>query len=162
MIYLQYFTQILEPIPLLPLSMLFASIWDSFLVQASMLLRCQYTATLSREGGAWFISIRWNIPEFPEIFPGIESVSIIYVRYCRWDLFSENLFWLSRSATGKISRQYLYEFFVKLAVHYNRSSLGKKGCAFSFVEIWSVFCLYLQSGFRMFSLNLAALIQVSI
>ena len=34
-----------------PLSMLFASIWDSFLAQASALLLCQYAATLSRGKG---------------------------------------------------------------------------------------------------------------
>ena len=32
--------------PLPPLSMLFASTWDSFLGQALVLLLCQYTATL--------------------------------------------------------------------------------------------------------------------
>ena len=34
-------------------------------------------------GGAWFISAKWTIPEFPETFPGIDLVSLIYVRYCR-------------------------------------------------------------------------------
>ena len=33
-------------------------------------------------GGTWFISARWNIPEFSEIFPAIELVSIVYLRYC--------------------------------------------------------------------------------
>ena len=33
--------------------------------------------------GRWlFITAKWNIPEFSEIFPGIVLVSIIYVRYC--------------------------------------------------------------------------------
>ena len=40
-----------ETNPLHPFSMLFASIWDSFLAQASVLLLCQYTATLSRGRG---------------------------------------------------------------------------------------------------------------
>ena len=34
-----------------PLSMLLASIWDSFLAQALVLLLCQYTVTLSRREG---------------------------------------------------------------------------------------------------------------
>ena len=39
-----------------PLSMLFASIWDSFLAQASVLLLFQYAATLSRgEGPGLFL-----------------------------------------------------------------------------------------------------------
>ena len=38
------------------------------MVQASVLLLCQYTATLSRGAGAWFISIRWNIPGISENF----------------------------------------------------------------------------------------------
>ena len=52
-------------------------------------------------GGAWFISARWTIPKFPEIFPGIEFVSIIYVRYC------------SSSATFSIDFQ-LYPFLYVL------------------------------------------------
>ena len=40
---------ILRPTPLLQLSMLFASIWDSLLAQASMLLLFEYAATLSRK-----------------------------------------------------------------------------------------------------------------
>ena len=32
-------------------------------------------------GGTWFIYAKLTIPEFPEIFPGIDLVSIIYVRY---------------------------------------------------------------------------------
>ena len=31
--------------------------------------------------GAWFISAKWTIPEFQEIFPGIDFVSIMYVKY---------------------------------------------------------------------------------
>ena len=38
-----------SPLPLL--SMLSASVWDIFLAQASVLLLCQYTATLSRGEG---------------------------------------------------------------------------------------------------------------
>ena len=45
---LQYPTKILRLILLSPLPMLFASIWNSFLEQTSVLLLCQYTATLSR------------------------------------------------------------------------------------------------------------------
>ena len=71
---------------------------------------CCYSANILQHwaggGRTWFISITWNIPEFPEIFPRIESVSIIYVRYCRWDLSSENLFWLIRSATGKYQERF--------------------------------------------------------
>ena len=37
--------------PLSPLPMLFASIWDSLLAQASVLVPCQYAATLSRWKG---------------------------------------------------------------------------------------------------------------
>ena len=39
----------------------------------------------------WIIFERWTIPKFPEIFPGIALVSIIYLRYCRcytWPLFT--------------------------------------------------------------------------
>ena len=39
------------PIPLPPLPMLFSSIWDSSLAQASVLLLFQYSATLSRGKG---------------------------------------------------------------------------------------------------------------
>ena len=71
--------------------MLFASIWDSFLVETSVLLLCQYTATLNR---GWVADL-WTILEFLEIFPGIDLVSIIYVRYCSFiwynDLFPVNL-----------------------------------------------------------------------
>ena len=34
-------------------------------------------------GGAWFISTKCTVPEFPKFFAGIDLVSIIYVRYCR-------------------------------------------------------------------------------
>ena len=44
---LKYLTYFLRPIPLLPWSMLFASIWDSFLAQTSVLLLCQFAVTLS-------------------------------------------------------------------------------------------------------------------
>ena len=75
--------------------MLFASIWHSYLVETSVLLLCQYTATLSREVGGGFISAKWTILEFLEIFPGIDLVSIIYVRHCSFiwynDLFPVNL-----------------------------------------------------------------------
>ena len=55
--------------------MLFASIWDSFLAHASV---------SERVGGrVWFISAKWTIPEFHEIFTGIDLDLIIYVRYCR-------------------------------------------------------------------------------
>ena len=53
-------------------------------------LRCCYSANILQHwvgGGAWFISAWWSIPEFPEIFPGIELVWIIYVRYCRFKYF---------------------------------------------------------------------------
>ena len=43
-----------------PLSMLFASIWDSFLAQASVMLYFQYAATLSRgEGPHLFLQSGW-------------------------------------------------------------------------------------------------------
>ena len=38
------------------------------------------------EGGTWFISAKWTIPEFLEIVPGIELVLIIYVRYWGYHL----------------------------------------------------------------------------
>ena len=54
---MQHLTEIMRPIPPPPppaptppqLSMLFASIWDSFLAQASVLLLFQYAATLCRQ-----------------------------------------------------------------------------------------------------------------
>ena len=42
----QYLTQILRPISLPPLSMLFANIWDSFLAQNLLLLLCLYAANI--------------------------------------------------------------------------------------------------------------------
>ena len=48
-----------------------------------MLLLCQYSETLSRREGLDLFLQGKTIPEFPEIFSGIELVSIIYVRYCR-------------------------------------------------------------------------------
>ena len=49
-------------------------------------LWCCYPANIlqhwvGRRG--WFISAKWTILEFPEFFPGIDLVSIIYVRYYR-------------------------------------------------------------------------------
>ena len=48
------------------------------------LRRC-YSANILQYwvGGRGLISARWTIPEFPETFPGFESFSTIYVRYCR-------------------------------------------------------------------------------
>ena len=54
------------PPPPRPLSMLFASIWDSFLAQAPLLLLFHYAATWGG-GGTFFISAKWMIPEFSEI-----------------------------------------------------------------------------------------------
>ena len=47
---------------------------------------CYFSSILKHwlGGGAWFVSAKSTIPEFPETFPGIDVVSIIYVRYCRW------------------------------------------------------------------------------
>ena len=37
---------------------------------------------IEQEEGAWFLSAKWTIPQFPYIFPRIDVVSIIYVWYC--------------------------------------------------------------------------------
>ena len=71
-----------ETNPPTPISMLFASIWDSFFAQASVLLLFQYCATLSRGEGPNLFLQKCTIPEFQEIFTGIDLISIIYVRYC--------------------------------------------------------------------------------
>ena len=52
-------------------------------------LRCCYSANMLQHwvrGGGWFISAEWTISEFPEIFPGIDLISIIYVRYYRYQI----------------------------------------------------------------------------
>ena len=51
----QYLTKILRLTTILPVSMLFASIWDSFLAQASVLLHFQY---VEKERGGWLISVK--------------------------------------------------------------------------------------------------------
>ena len=48
----QYLTKVIRPTPLHLLSMLFSSIWESFLAKASMMLLFQYGATLSRRKGS--------------------------------------------------------------------------------------------------------------
>ena len=45
--------------------MLFASIWDSFVVQASVLLLFQYAATLSKEEELDLFLDKWTIPDSP-------------------------------------------------------------------------------------------------
>ena len=48
-----------------------------------MLLLFHYAAVLSKgKGRAWRISSKRAIPEFAGVFPGIDLVSIIFVRYC--------------------------------------------------------------------------------
>ena len=71
------------------LSMLLASISDSFVVQVSVLLLFQYATTLSR-GWTWFIFAKCTIPEFLHIFPRTDLVLIVYVRYCRFRMFIIN------------------------------------------------------------------------
>ena len=63
-----------------PIINVVSSICGSFLAQASVFLPCQYTATWSRGGDLFLQS--GSIPEFQEVFPDIELVSVIYVRYC--------------------------------------------------------------------------------
>ena len=48
--------------------MFFASIWDSFLAQASVLLLCQYTTTLSREQGPDLFLQRGPFQNFHKFF----------------------------------------------------------------------------------------------
>ena len=66
-----------------PLLMLFVSIWDSFLAQASVLQLFQHATKLIGGGGGSLISAKWIIPGFLEVFPETDLVSIIYVRYCK-------------------------------------------------------------------------------
>ena len=61
--------------------MLLASVWYSFLVQALVLLFCQYTGTMSRERDLICFS-KVNFAKFSKLFSRIELISIIYVRYC--------------------------------------------------------------------------------
>ena len=72
----KFWKQSLYPRPLL-LSMLFASVWESFLAQASLLLLFQYVATLSRRKGSDLFLQSGPSQNF---FPGIDLVSINYVR----------------------------------------------------------------------------------
>ena len=59
--------------------MLFASVWDSFLPRALVLLLFQYTAKLSSRVRTWFISAKWTIPEFPKkIFRSLLGISNLY------------------------------------------------------------------------------------
>ena len=62
-----------ETNPAPPLSMLFASIWGSFLAQVSALLLCQYTTTLSRgEGPDLFLQ---SGPEFQNLQKFFQELS---------------------------------------------------------------------------------------
>ena len=59
--------------------MLFANIWDSFLLQASVLLLFLYVATLSREEGPDLFSQNGPFQNVYKFYQ--ELVSINYVRY---------------------------------------------------------------------------------
>ena len=79
---LQYVTYVLRPISPSPWSMLFVSVWDSFLAQASVLLICQYVVTFSSgKGPDWFVKVDQS--RISINFLEIDLFSIIYVRYCR-------------------------------------------------------------------------------
>ena len=79
----QCLTYILRPIPLPPLSMFFASIWDSVLAQASMLLLCQYVATLSRGRGSDLYLQSRPFYNFHKSFQELTWTLTICVIYCQ-------------------------------------------------------------------------------
>ena len=64
--------------------------------------QCCYSANILQHwigGGAWFISAKYTIPEFPEIFPGIKLVLIIYVKYCRLPVFKKRNLYIIMKVT---------------------------------------------------------------
>ena len=64
----------------------FASIGDSLLEQALLLLLFQYAATLSRRRGLIYFC-KVDNSRISKIFSGTDFFSIIYVRYCheKWE-----------------------------------------------------------------------------
>ena len=98
--------------------MLFESISDSFLAHASV---------SGRVGGrAWFISATWTIPEFHEIFTGIDLDFIIYVRYCRWcdNTKMLNLFFKVLDIRQRLL-MHKYQLFWRHLIYFNRQTLHK-------------------------------------
>ena len=64
------------------LSMLFASIWDSFSAQDLGVAIVPTCYKIESVGGVLLDSGKWNIQEFPEFFSEIDLISIIDLRYC--------------------------------------------------------------------------------
>ena len=109
--------------PFTPLSMLLASIWDSFLLQALALLLFQHPATMSRGRGlVYFCKVDHS--RISIFYSEIDLVSVIYVRYCRWDLIKDlqivikeglgKIVWSLRSnpvVLLTLLRTFLYTFF---------------------------------------------------
>ena len=57
--------------------MLFASIWDSFLAQASVLLLCHYTVTLSRGEGPDLFLQSGPFQNFQKFFQELLGLNIV-------------------------------------------------------------------------------------
>ena len=113
----------MTPIPFSSLSMLFASIWDSSWYK----LRCCYSSNMLKRwvGGRGMIYF-CKVDHFriSENFPGIDLVSIIYVRYCSFD----------RTAAPFISRGTLYikTMFISSCAYslYNPSGLCNENSSY--------------------------------
>ena len=87
--------------PLPPLSMLFSSIWDSFLAQASLLLLFQYVATLSRGKG-------------PDLFLQSEfPYSRISLNFSRNWLGLDNFCEISLQNLRKLGSYFVFRQFLK-------------------------------------------------
>ena len=80
---LQYLTLSLKPIPLPPLLVSWHNLWCCY--SSNMLQNWVRGGGGGEWGGGstWLISVKWSIPEFPEVFAQINLVSITYIRYCR-------------------------------------------------------------------------------
>ena len=113
----------MTPIPFSSLSLLFASIWDSSWYK----LRCCYSSNMLKHwvGGRGMIYF-CKVDHFriSENFPGIDLVSIIYVRYCSFD----------RTAAPFISRGTLYikTMFISSCAYslYNPSGLCNENSSY--------------------------------
>ena len=82
--------------------MLFASIWDSFLVEASVLVLCQYAATLTRGEGADLFLQSGPFQNFQKIFQ-----ELTWFESFMWDVV------VSRNHTYFIYLTYLASLITK-------------------------------------------------
>ena len=128
--------------------MLFSSIYNSFLAQVSVLFLFQ-NATMSSRGGLLF-SVKWAIPGFPEVFSGVDLVSITYMKYCsqtfKMELSIDNLdvwrgfeyvfsFLAKRVSKNVLSKKYIgNNLLANIACKRSKQK-------FFYKDVWAKICL---------------------